>query len=146
MHFLCNYMWNGQWTNIRYYMPFKCKRTSAEFVSTFGTSAELVYTFQPRKKLYKMSSKLDLGWTVNTLISCSHLTFLAPCGIRQYQATCTIYNLQIGRGSVSHVSYFLVIYTTKRFGYLNHILVTSVTFLLCVCHVKFKECLQFERV
>ena len=34
-------------------------------------------------------------------------------------------------------------YTVKL--YFSHILVTSVAFLLCAWHVKFKECLQFEQ-
>ena len=32
----------------------------------------------------------------------------------------------------------------KGLGYFNHILVTSVAFLLHVWHIKFKDCLQFE--
>ena len=35
--------------------------------------------------------------------------------------------------------------TVKRFGYFNYILVTSVAFLFCVWHVKFKKCLEFEQ-
>ena len=51
---------------------------------------------------------------------------------------CSFYRIAWGHDGVSRNSLY------KGLGYFNRILVTSVAFFLCVWHVKFKKCLQFE--